>query len=99
MNIQRSFVAFLVALFGWCSQALAQPQETRVALVIGNGSYKNSPLKNPVNDARDMAVKLRGLGFTVIERNNLVVKQIGSTLREFRSKLSDVSVCETNRGA
>ena len=92
MNIQRSFVAFLVALIGWCSQAFAQPQETRVALVIGNGSYKNSPLKNPVNDARDMAVKLRGLGFTVIERNNLVVKQIGSTLREFRSKLTPGSV-------
>ena len=59
-----------------------------MALVIGNSNYKNSPLKNPVNDARDMAVKLRGLGFTVIERNNLVVKQIGSTLREFRSKLT-----------
>ena len=71
MNIQKSFAAFLVALFGWCSQAHAQPQETRVALVIGNSNYKNSPLKNPVNDARDMAAKLRGLGFTVIERNNL----------------------------
>ena len=66
--------------------------ERRVALVIGNATYKNSPLKNPVNDARDMAVKLRGLGFTVIERNNLVVKQIGSTLREFRSKLTPGSV-------
>ena len=42
-----------------------------MALVIGNGSYKSSPLKNPVNDASDMALKLRGLGFTVIERNNL----------------------------
>ena len=63
-----------------------------MALVIGNSNYKNSPLKNPVNDARDMAAKLRGLGFTVIERNNLVVKQIGSTLREFRSKLTPGSV-------
>jgi len=63
-----------------------------VALVIGNSNYKNSPLKNPVNDARDMAAKLRGLGFTVIERNNLAVKQIGSTLREFRSKLTPGSV-------
>jgi uncharacterized caspase-like protein len=81
-----------IVLFGLCSQAHAQAQETRVALVIGNSNYKNSPLKNPVNDARDMAVKLRGLGFTVIERNNLVVKQIGSTLREFRSKLTPGSV-------
>jgi hypothetical protein len=29
-------------------------QETRVALVIGNGAYQASPLKNPVNDARAM---------------------------------------------
>ena len=70
----------------------AQPREQRVALVIGNGAYKASPLKNPVNDARDMATKLRSLGFVVVERNNLGVKQIGSTLREFRSKLTPGSV-------
>ena len=90
--MQKALFVLLMWVSGWCSQALAQPQETRVALVIGNGSYKNSPLKNPVNDARDMAAKLRGLGFTVIERNNLVVKQIGGTLREFRSKLTPGSV-------
>ena len=72
--------------------AQAQPREQRVALVIGNGAYKASPLKNPVNDARDMATKLRSLGFVVVERNNLGVKQIGSTLREFRSKLTPGSV-------
>ena len=92
MILKNALIIFLTVLFGWCSQAIAQPQETRVALVIGNSSYKNSPLKNPVNDARDMAAKLRGLGFTVIERNNLVVKQIGGTLREFRSKLTPGSV-------
>jgi len=61
--------------------------EQRIALVIGNSAYSNSPLKNPVNDAKDVAKKLRGLGFDVIERNNLQTKQIGATLREFRSKL------------
>jgi len=39
-----------------------------------------------------MAAKLKGMGFTVIERNNLTVKQIGSTLRELRSKLTPGSV-------
>ena len=92
MKFKNALFVLVIMLFGWCSQAHAQAQETRVALVIGNSNYKNSPLKNPVNDARDMAVKLRGLGFTVIERNNLVVKQIGSTLREFRSKLTPGSV-------
>ncbi|MCA1605512.1 MAG: caspase family protein, partial [Acidobacteria bacterium] len=32
----------------------------RIALVIGNGGYTNAPpLKNPPNDARDMAAMLR----------------------------------------
>ena len=66
--------------------------EQRIALVIGNGAYTSSPLKNPVNDAKDVAKKLRGLGFNVIERNNLQIKQIGSTLREFRSKLAPGAV-------
>jgi uncharacterized caspase-like protein len=66
--------------------------ENKIALVIGNGAYTNSPLKNPVNDAKDMATKLRGLGFNVIERYNLQTKQIGGTLREFRSKLSPGAV-------
>lgn len=66
--------------------------EQRIALVIGNGAYANSPLRNPVNDARDMAKKLRGLGFDVIERSNLQTKQIGAMLREFRSKLAPGAV-------
>ncbi len=33
------------------------------ALVIGNGDYAASPLRNPANDARDMAKALRGYGF------------------------------------
>jgi hypothetical protein len=61
--------------------------EKRVALIIGNSAYTTSPLKNPVNDAKDVATKLRKLGFEVIERHNLTTKQIGRTLSEFRSKL------------
>lgn len=66
--------------------------EKRVALVIGNSAYKNSPLKNPSNDSRDMAAKLRGLGFDVIERTNLTTRHIGSTLRELRAKLTPGAV-------
>ena len=87
----RPFLTFLIS-FLLLGSSFAQQKETRVALVIGNSAYKTSPLKNPVNDSRDMAAKLRALGFTVVERNNLVVKQIGSTLREFRSKLVPGSV-------
>ena len=34
--------------------------ERRVALVIGNAAYDMAPLRNPVNDARAMAARLRG---------------------------------------
>lgn len=66
------------------SQAVS---DKKVALVIGNSAYLHSPLKNPVNDAADITAKLRRLGFDVIERSNLQTRQIGGTLREFRSKL------------
>jgi formylglycine-generating enzyme required for sulfatase activity len=84
------WLIFLLIVFSHAS--FAQPKENRVALVVGNSTYKSAPLRNPTNDAKDMAAKLKGMGFTVIERSNLSVKQIGSTLREFRSKLTPGSV-------
>ena len=40
----------------------------KIALVIGNGSYKQAPLKNPANDAKGMAEALNSLGFEVTVR-------------------------------
>ncbi len=40
----------------------------RIALVIGNSAYQETPLANPANDARLIAETLSGLGFEVIER-------------------------------
>ena len=83
---------FILLLIVFSHASFAQPKENRVALVVGNSTYKSAPLRNPTNDAKDMAAKLKGMGFTVIERSNLTVKQIGSTLREFRAKLTPGSV-------
>jgi hypothetical protein len=45
---------------------VADAQEQRVALVIGNGRYQhNTTLENPPNDATDMAAALGRDGFTV----------------------------------
>lgn len=65
----------------------ASGNDKRLALVIGNATYKSSPLANPVNDARAMADKLRSLGFDVIQRENLKTREIGAVYREFRSKI------------
>lgn len=61
--------------------------DRRVALVIGNATYKSGPLANPVNDAQAIAVSLRKLGFDVILRENLKTREIGGVYREFRSKI------------
>ncbi|MBU1231094.1 MAG: caspase family protein [Proteobacteria bacterium] len=61
--------------------------ERRVALVIGNGAYPTAPLKNPVNDARDMANALKSLGFEVIARENAGLRQMEDALDEFWKSL------------
>jgi ankyrin repeat protein len=61
--------------------------EPRLALVIGNASYKEAPLTNPLNDARDMAAALRSLSFEVlsgIDRNQQQMKEL---IRQFGLKL------------
>ena len=85
----RTFFILLIYLL---PISYGQANESKVALVIGNAAYLNAPLKNPGNDASDVAAKLRGLGCDVIERNNIKMRQIGSILHEFRSKLSPGAV-------
>jgi len=62
-------------------------QERRTALVIGNGSYKSAPLRNPVNDAKDITSALRKLGFTVIHKQNATQKEMETSIRKFGERL------------
>lgn len=50
---------------GWSagSASASAARLARVALVVGNGAYAASPLKNPPNDARAMGEALAALGF------------------------------------
>ena len=60
----------------------------RIALVIGNGAYTDAPpLKNPPNDARDMAAMLRTLGFDVTSGINVNQRDFKRLIREFGLKL------------
>ncbi|MDP2846554.1 MAG: caspase family protein [Humidesulfovibrio sp.] len=63
------------------------PRERRVALVIGNGAYKIAPLKNPTNDAQDMADALLEMGFDVSLKVNASHKEMEQAVREFGAKL------------
>jgi hypothetical protein len=60
----QTLLAVVVCLSLPSAPALA---EKRVALVIGNGAYRNAtPLPNPPNDARDVAAALTRTGFETI---------------------------------
>jgi hypothetical protein len=62
--------------------------ERRIALVIGNGAYTNAPsLKNPPNDARDMAATLKTLGFDITSGTNLNQRNMKRLIREFGQTL------------
>lgn len=68
-------------------RADAQTQK-RVALVLGNGNYQEtSRLANPVNDAADMAEKLRSVGFEVIEGHDLGKRDLERKIGEFSDAL------------
>lgn len=58
----------------------------RVALVIGNSDYPEAPLRNPANDARDMAQSLEALGFTVIHLENADKRAMVEAIRDFSKR-------------
>jgi hypothetical protein len=59
----RTAVVLLLCLFPAAAHA-----DKRVALVIGNSTYRHaSVLANPKNDAVDVAAALKTLGFLVVE--------------------------------
>jgi hypothetical protein len=85
----RLLAAWLLALA--CTVAIAQPgaaaKVKRLALVIGNGAYREAPLPNPLNDASDVAKALEASGFTVIKRENASLRDMHLALREFGDRL------------
>jgi len=59
----------------------------RVALVIGNAGYKATPLRNARNDAEDVALALRGLGFEVTLITDADRARMYSATRDFSQSL------------
>ena len=59
----------------------------RFALVIGNNTYKELPLDNPVNDARLVAKSLQTVGFRVTSKENLTLVEMRSALTEFSRQI------------
>lgn len=84
MPIRIFFALFLLVLT--CPFTLTA-SELRTALVIGNGAYSSGPLKNPVNDATDMAAALKKAGFTVSFKKNAKLQEMEEAIEGFGNSL------------
>jgi len=69
------------------NQSQSQQKQRRTALVIGNASYQDNPLKNSINDAEAMANALKDVGFDVILLENADLKQIENAIDTFHHQL------------
>jgi uncharacterized caspase-like protein len=76
------------------SRPTQQRSERRVALIIGNSTYKVSPLPNPSNDATDIDEALRRSGFQTTLIRNATLGQMREATRRFADQLphSDVAL-------
>jgi hypothetical protein len=70
------------------SEQESEEQIPRKALVIGNSAYPSYPLKNPVNDANDIAQSLLQLGFDVVLVTDSDNYTLNSAIRNFVRNLS-----------
>ena len=62
-------------------------QVHRVALIVGNGAYQQSPLANSVNDARDMASLLIHFGFEAELAVDLRQQLLEETIERFLGRV------------
>jgi formylglycine-generating enzyme required for sulfatase activity/uncharacterized caspase-like protein len=78
---------FMVAL------ASSAHADRRVALVVGNSAYSSAAaLRNPSNDARDMAEALKKLGFEVVLGIDLDQDRFATTIETFARTLDSADV-------
>ncbi|MFK5984947.1 MAG: SUMF1/EgtB/PvdO family nonheme iron enzyme [Pseudomonadota bacterium] len=85
------FLFFVFPVF-ICAGEIDPNTEYRVALVIGNSAYEGSPLRNPVNDAKDIAAALEELGFEVVLGTDLNREQINQKVSEFSPMLKKADI-------
>jgi hypothetical protein len=96
-QMKNLILTFCALSFMLCPSAIARQgraltlddsrPEKRFALVIGNSDYEVAPLKNPLNDAQDMAQTLSGLGFEVIYKQNVGRDDMKRVIRSFGEKI------------
>ena len=88
--MKRIYISVAVQIFVFIN--LIQAAD-RLALVIGNSNYAyQGNLKNPLNDAHDMTVTLRELGFEVITVTDLEQNRMRQVIDRFGERLRGIEV-------
>lgn len=81
-------MAVLLLPFAAIFDAADADKQRRLALVIGNSGYKHvAELTNPVNDANDIAEKLRHLSFDVMLGTDMTREQMQEAFETFSEQL------------
>ncbi|MBF0266337.1 MAG: SUMF1/EgtB/PvdO family nonheme iron enzyme [Gammaproteobacteria bacterium] len=86
MLLKNSFIILFISSIILSHHAYAK--QNKIALVIGNSNYKDTPLRNPVNDAQDIANELKKYGFVVQKLIDADLKQMKKAIHRFGRKIS-----------
>ena len=89
MKYNKKPLVLVLSFFIFLITHSAIAAQKRVALIIGNGDYQDAPLKNPINDASDMADRLAELGFHVEKLINADSRQMKKAISKFGKKLHE----------
>jgi hypothetical protein len=88
----NSLILIIIALTIPLAHAQQYPPGHRIALIIGNAAYPGTgALKNPANDANDIAAKLRKFNFDVTLKTNVGQRDMLRALTEFGDKVQQGS--------
>lgn len=89
-RLLKTLLAVLAFLALVClPPAGAAVSEKRLALVVGNASYKAKTLATPANDAALIAQTLRAAGFDVMGARDLDKDLLRQTFRDFTDKVAN----------
>jgi formylglycine-generating enzyme required for sulfatase activity len=92
-RLMRAFGAVVFAAM-LCAIADQAHAEKRVALVVGNATYRNVPnLGNPLNDAAEVAALFKSAGFSTVEfRRDLGIVDMRRTIGDFAEAAADADI-------
>ncbi|HEY5203619.1 MAG TPA: caspase family protein [Roseiarcus sp.] len=89
LRLKAGFAAILIMVSGFIALAAEAQQPApnpRIALVIGNATYRDAALATPANDAGLVAQTLQAAGFDVVGARDLDGQSLRTAFRDFLQK-------------